>query len=77
MISNLENIYLDNCLILGISGGHFGLVITQLMSLIGKVQRGAFQSANLNNQMTSVEKVLEYTNVPKESAFESSLGNRN
>lgn len=66
---------MHNCLVQGISGGHVGLVVTQLMSLIGKVQRGVFQSANLDNQMISVKKVLEYTKIPKECTLESSLGN--
>lgn len=50
----------------GISGGHVGLAITQAMALTGIVQWGIRQSAEVSNQLMSVERVLEYTSLPAE-----------
>lgn len=51
-------------------GGSVGLAITQAISLTGTFQWGLRQSAELVNQMTSVERVLEFTEVEKEPILE-------
>ncbi|XP_076244312.1 putative multidrug resistance-associated protein lethal(2)03659 isoform X2 [Calliopsis andreniformis] len=52
-------------------GGKVGLAITQSIGLTGMFQWGMRQSTELENQMTSVERVLEYSKVESEPPFES------
>lgn len=48
-----------------------GLAITQTIGLSGLFQWGLKQSAELENQMTSVERILEFTNIEHESDLHS------
>lgn len=52
-------------------GSSAGLAITQSISLTGIFQWGMRQSAEMENQMTSVERVLEYTHLPREPTLKS------
>lgn len=49
------------------SGGEVGLAITQVMAMTGMIQWGMRQNAEVENQMMSVERVLEYTQIVAES----------
>ncbi|CAG9814465.1 unnamed protein product [Phaedon cochleariae] len=51
---------------LGLRVGDVGLAITQATALTGIVQWGIRQSAEVTNQLMSVERVLEYKTLPKE-----------
>jgi ATP-binding cassette subfamily C (CFTR/MRP) protein 4 len=55
-------------------GGNVGLAITQAITLTGLLQWGIRQSAELETQMTSVERILEYSRIEKESSLESLPG---
>ncbi|KNC31638.1 putative multidrug resistance-associated protein lethal(2)03659 [Lucilia cuprina] len=53
------------------NGGDVGLAITQAMGMTGMVQWGMRQSAELENTMTCVERVVEYEDLEAEGEFES------
>lgn len=51
-----------------VTGGHVGLAITQILSLISLAQWGVRLTAELENNMTSVERVMEYVNLESEES---------
>ncbi len=61
-------------LIQGMTGSEAGLAISSAMSLTGALQWGVRQAADTENQMTSVERVVEYGQLPPEAPLESSKG---
>lgn len=56
--------------------GNVGLAILQCINMIGMCQWGMRQTAEIENQMTSVERVMEYANLPPEPALESTVENK-
>jgi hypothetical protein len=55
-------------------GGSVGLAISQSLILNGMLQHGMRLTAEVVNQMTSVERVLEYTKVEKETDLKKHPG---
>ncbi|KAK1128362.1 hypothetical protein K0M31_002826 [Melipona bicolor] len=51
--------------------GDIGLAITQVTGVIGILQWGMRQTGELENQMTSIERVLEYSNLEEEPFLDS------
>lgn len=51
--------------------GNVGLAILQCINMIGMCQWGMRQTAEIENQMTSVERVIEYADLPSEPPLES------
>ena len=58
-----------------ISGSEAGLAITSTAMLTSSFQWGVRTSAELANNMTSVERVIEYSKLKPEAALESPAGN--
>ena len=55
----------------GLNGSEAGLIISTAMSLY-EFQYAVRQSAEMANQMTSVDRVIEYGQIPSEAPFKSS-----
>lgn len=53
------------------TGGNVGLAITQALAMTGMVQWGMRQSAELENTMTAVERVVEYDDIEPEGELEA------
>ncbi|XP_032678118.1 multidrug resistance-associated protein 4-like [Odontomachus brunneus] len=53
----------------GILSGDVGLAISQSLILSGSLQYGVKQSAEMISLMTSVERILQYTNLPTEKSI--------
>ncbi|KAJ8871777.1 hypothetical protein PR048_028117 [Dryococelus australis] len=59
-----------------IFGANVGLAISQSLILSGMLQYGIRQVSEVMNQMTAVERVLEYTEIEKEQGIESEPGKK-
>lgn len=52
-----------------ISGSLVGLALSQSLILTGMVQHGVRQFSEVVSQITSVERIMEYTKIKKEGNF--------
>ncbi|XP_023310959.1 multidrug resistance-associated protein 4 [Anoplophora glabripennis] len=57
-----------------VSGSLVGLAVSQSLVLTGMLQHGMRQTAEVINQLTSVERVLQYTTIDTEGPFETPPG---
>nr|WEU39104.1 NIES ABC protein [Daphnia magna] len=64
------------CLALPMTGSEAGLAISSAMALTGMFQWGVRQSAEVENQMTSVERVIDYSKLPSEAPLDSAPGKK-
>ncbi|XP_069001598.1 ATP-binding cassette sub-family C member 4-like [Embiotoca jacksoni] len=55
----------------GLEAGEVGLVLTYAVTLVGNFQWTVRQSAEVENMMTSVERVVEYTELQSEAPWET------
>ncbi|KAM9766341.1 ATP-binding cassette sub-family C member 4-like isoform 2-T2 [Menidia menidia] len=55
----------------GLAAGEVGLVLTYAVTLVGNFQWTVRQSAEVENMMTSVERVVEYTELESEAPWET------
>lgn len=65
------NNHLNVCSLLGIQSGTAGLAFTMALGLTGMTQWGVRQSAEVENQMTSVERIIEYSTLKPEASLKS------
>ncbi|XP_046989445.1 ATP-binding cassette sub-family C member 4-like isoform X1 [Schistocerca americana] len=60
----------------GIPAGFVGLAISQSLMITGLLQYGIRQTTEVVNQMTAVERILQYNNIEMEGPFESEPGTK-
>ena len=69
-------IHCDTCCISGSLGGDIGVVLSVCLSMTGTAQWGMRQSAEMENMMTSVERIQEYGKLEEEAPLETEKGNK-
>lgn len=79
MVSSIIRLFtgfgLSSIEFLVMESGQVGLAILSNINLLGLCQYGMRQSAELENQMTSIERIMEYAELPSEPPLESDKKN--
>jgi hypothetical protein len=73
-IKNYRSVLIILYVVTDTFGGNVGLAISQSLILNGMLQYGMRLAAEVVSQMTSVERILEYTKVEKETDLEKHPG---
>ncbi|KAL4089661.1 hypothetical protein QTP88_024660 [Uroleucon formosanum] len=63
-------------LVVDVHGGSVGIVLTQVVALLGRIQWAVQQSTALENLMVPVKRILEYTHLPLEDTISSTTVKR-
>ena len=62
-------------ILIGLNSSEAGLAMSSTLMMAYSFQWGIRQSTEVENHMTSVERVIEYSNLESEAALESPPGN--
>lgn len=73
----VSNGYQSNCFasfLAHFTGSEIGLALSQALNLLFVVQFGIKEASEMINQMTGVERILEYTKIKSEGPFDTPEG---
>jgi ATP-binding cassette subfamily C (CFTR/MRP) protein 4 len=77
ILNSIKSLFtLLNVQLEGVSGGSAGLAFSSALMLTGITQWGVRQSAELESQMTAVERIIEYSKLEQEADLESSADDK-
>ncbi|CAG2101235.1 unnamed protein product [Medioppia subpectinata] len=68
-IKSKRTLVTESLTIRNLGAGEAGLALSSALMLTGMTAWGAHQSAEMENQMTSVERIIQYSKLPQEAAL--------